>query len=152
MNEHKDPPEVNASADVVQDAPVTLWKGGVSVVASSRDVAQMQREGWLLRSPEDIPGLLSEIRVYCDTLKSNISEFVEAVQADGHIDPQDGAIYAASLKTRSLLDQRINDLLGIIHQAYPMRQAEGAKLADGRVVDPSQVELFSEAGAEDGGN
>lgn len=144
---------VDASPDyeIVQDAPVELWKDGITVTVSSRDVPRMLAQGWLTDSPEDIPGLLAEIQILCGTLADNIKLFVEGVTADGFIDPQDGANYAAALQTRYLVDQRIEELLRIAHAAYPMRQAEPSRAVhpvtgEEHLHDPSQHPLLDPEG------
>lgn len=138
-----------ADAVVVSDEPVKLWKDGAYITASSRDIGMLQQQGWLTRSPDDVPGLLAEIKVLAGKVSDNIAEFVKAVQDDGYIDAADGAIYASSLKSRQLLDEKVTALLDVMHAAYPMRQGEASTLEHGDEVvshDPNQTPMTDPEG------
>jgi len=125
---------------------VTLWKNGDTISVPIDTADALRKDGWLADSPETLPDLVNEIKVLADQVGKNIEQFVSAVTSDGVIDPHDGAIYAASLKSRSLLDQKIHSLITLVHSVYPMKQGRTASMTDefgnAHEVDPNQVEEF----------
>lgn len=120
--------EMIAGADVrvAPEGPVQMWRAGLTepVTVSSRDVAEMQRQGWLLRSIEDLPDLLARVEHEAQAFVTNVKAFVAGVTDDGFIDTADGATWAAAGTARSMLEQSVAELFSIISQAYPTRRSD----------------------------
>lgn len=147
--EERHPVSGEASHEVIEDEPVRLWKNGVFITVSSRDVGALQEQGWLTGSPADLPQLMAEVRLLAGQVVSNIEQFIAGVSEDGYIDAADGGVYAASLTARHLMDEKIADMLAVIHGAFPMRQAEAATTTHADEVishDPSQMAVLDAEG------
>lgn len=133
--------EVHPMSDAVS---VTLFKAGDKVTVPVAAAPTLERDGWTYYSTDDLPAMVEEVKILASQVSANIAGFIQAVTSDGVIDPHDGSIYEASLTARKLLDQKISEILSIVHTVYPMRQGE--TLA---VTDPTGVEHQIDPGQED---
>lgn len=142
--------EITADAAVVADEPRQLYKDGITITVSSRDVAKLQQQGWLTQSIDEIPSLVHLIELCCEEIVSNVDAFITGVQSDGYIDTSDGGAYASALTARSMLDTNMQSLVSLVHGAYAVRAAGTPAVVEHfgldnelqtHEIDPTQVPL-----------
>lgn len=128
-----------SSVEVVEDVSVSMWHAGVvdPITVSSRSVVEMTRLGWTTRSVADIPDKIKNIELYIGQVLQNLSDFIAGVQSDNSIDTQDTSAYAAALTSRRLMDVEIDDLMAIVHTAYPSHRGD---------ISPSTIQAVDQAG------
>lgn len=153
--ELRPPLQVEAGVAVVADEPRELYKDGMLIVVSSRDVPRLMQQGWLSANPEQIPSIVERIKLLATEVGRNAEEFSADVETHGHINADDNGVAAAAMVAISMLNNAWNELVTLIAAAYPYKQAEtvsythhNPRTGDDEVheLDPTQYPLIDAEG------
>lgn len=102
---------------------VSMWLAGTPILVPEDRVAEMVGRGALQYGPEDLENLPAELDLIVDEVKTCYRRFVDGVISDGQIDSQEGhEAHALQVALRKLTG-RVQDLVNIAYQNYPMREA-----------------------------